>query len=157
MRLLPCVLFAVACAGPAPLPLAPQVPPLTDTARPADPTRDGAPRAAADRSPPNLLLERSPEAVTHVGYRSVVQVVEVPTPVAQSDRSGDDGNWRDEAYRYADRQWQRQRSRRGWFPINTAVGAGVGAIIGHQSGRRGRGALLGASTGLLFDFQRLWW
>jgi hypothetical protein len=45
----------------------------------------------------------------------------------------------------------RYRSR---FPWNTAVGAGIGAIIGHQSGRRDRGAAIGAGVGLLFDMFR---
>ena len=44
--------------------------------------------------------------------------------------------------------------RRSTFPINTAIGAGVGAIIGHQHGRRGRGALIGGGIGLLFDSMR---
>lgn len=44
--------------------------------------------------------------------------------------------------------------RRGRFPINTAVGAGIGAIIGHQRGRRDRGALIGGGVGLLFDLNR---
>lgn len=44
--------------------------------------------------------------------------------------------------------------RRSTFPINTAIGAGVGAIIGHQRGRRGRGALIGGGIGLLFDTLR---
>ncbi|MHC5064643.1 MAG: glycine zipper family protein [Planctomycetota bacterium] len=42
--------------------------------------------------------------------------------------------------------------RRSTFPIQTAIGAGVGAIIGHQSGDRGEGAAIGAGVGLLLDF-----
>lgn len=38
------------------------------------------------------------------------------------------------------------------FPWNTAVGAGLGAIIGHQSGHRDEGAWIGAGIGFLFDF-----
>ncbi|HLQ36358.1 MAG TPA: YMGG-like glycine zipper-containing protein [Planctomycetota bacterium] len=40
------------------------------------------------------------------------------------------------------------------FPINTALGAGLGAIIGNQSHRSGRGAAIGAGIGLLFDLGR---
>lgn len=40
------------------------------------------------------------------------------------------------------------------FPIHTALGATVGAIIGHQSGRDGEGAAIGAGLGLLFDLTR---
>ncbi|MFO1054528.1 MAG: glycine zipper family protein [Planctomycetota bacterium] len=57
-------------------------------------------------------------------------------------------------YRYEDvgrYEYERYHSR---FPWNTAVGAGVGAIIGHQSGHRDRGAAIGAGIGLLFDMAR---
>ena len=47
------------------------------------------------------------------------------------------------------------RSRGPGFPINTALGAGIGAIIGNQSGRSGRGALIGGGVGLLLDLPRL--
>ncbi|MGC6489074.1 MAG: YMGG-like glycine zipper-containing protein, partial [Planctomycetota bacterium] len=40
------------------------------------------------------------------------------------------------------------------FPVNTAIGAGVGAVLGHQRGRRDEGALWGAGIGLLFDLAR---
>ncbi len=40
------------------------------------------------------------------------------------------------------------------FPVNTLLGAGLGAVIGHQSGRRDRGAAIGAGLGLLFDLGR---
>ena len=33
--------------------------------------------------------------------------------------------------------------------VGSAVGAGSGAIIGHQSGHRGRGALIGAGVGAI--------
>jgi hypothetical protein len=41
-----------------------------------------------------------------------------------------------------------------YFPFvsrNVLLGAGVGAIIGHQSGHRTRGAIIGAGAGLLLD------
>lgn len=50
--------------------------------------------------------------------------------------------------------YHEQRYRRSSFPVNTAIGAGLGAIIGHQSGRRDRGAAIGAGIGLLFDLAR---
>lgn len=43
------------------------------------------------------------------------------------------------------------------FPWNTAIGAGMGAIIGHQSGHRGEGAAIGAGVGLLLDLGRWHW
>ena len=41
--------------------------------------------------------------------------------------------------------------RRSTFPWGTAYGAGIGAIIGHQSHRTNRGAWIGGGIGLLFD------
>lgn len=38
------------------------------------------------------------------------------------------------------------------FPLNTLVGAGVGAAIGHQSHHQNEGAWIGAGIGLLLDF-----
>jgi len=37
------------------------------------------------------------------------------------------------------------------FPINTLLGAGVGAVIGHQSHHQSEGAWIGAGAGLLLD------
>lgn len=42
------------------------------------------------------------------------------------------------------------------FPLNTAIGAGLGAIIGHQSGHRTRGAWIGGGLGLLVDLSSRW-
>lgn len=43
---------------------------------------------------------------------------------------------------------------RSTFPWHTAVGAGLGAVIGHQSGHRSEGAWIGAGYGLLLDLCR---
>jgi hypothetical protein len=48
----------------------------------------------------------------------------------------------------------RSRRARPTFPWNTAVGAGLGAVIGHQSGHRSEGAWIGAGYGLLLDIAR---
>ena len=40
---------------------------------------------------------------------------------------------------------------RSTFPIHTLAGAGIGAIIGHQSDHEAQGAWIGAGVGLLFD------
>jgi hypothetical protein len=40
------------------------------------------------------------------------------------------------------------------FPIHTALGAGIGAIIGYQSHQAGQGAWIGAGVGLLLDLAR---
>jgi hypothetical protein len=39
----------------------------------------------------------------------------------------------------------------GFFPWNTLLYGGLGAVIGHQSGHRDRGLAIGAGVGLLFD------
>lgn len=40
------------------------------------------------------------------------------------------------------------------FPVNTVVGAGIGAIVGHGSKNQGRDIAIGAGIGLLFDLPR---
>lgn len=40
------------------------------------------------------------------------------------------------------------------FPVNTVVGAGIGAIVGHGSKHQGRDIAIGAGIGLLFDLPR---
>jgi Glycine-zipper domain len=158
MRTIPLLPFLlIACAAPRHLELAPQVPPMTASTPPADLERDAGQRAAADRSPSRPMTEMPTMNETTVAFRSVVEVVEVPQPVAADP--GDQpqaryyyDNWQPEGDRY------RYRERRaGWFPVGTVVGAGVGAVIGNQSGRRGRGAWIGGGLGLLFDLNRTWW
>ncbi len=46
------------------------------------------------------------------------------------------------------------RYHRSTFPVNTAIGAGLGAIIGRRSHHSGRGAAIGAGIGLLLDLAR---
>lgn len=41
----------------------------------------------------------------------------------------------------------------GGFPINTAIGAGIGSAVGRR-GRRTESALIGAGIGLMFDMAR---
>ncbi len=49
----------------------------------------------------------------------------------------------------------RPRPRPPRLPLaGTLLGAGIGAIIGHQSGRRDKGAAIGAGIGLLLDAAR---
>jgi hypothetical protein len=40
------------------------------------------------------------------------------------------------------------------FPFHTVLGAGIGAVIGHQSGQRSAGAWIGGGIGLALDLQR---
>lgn len=47
--------------------------------------------------------------------------------------------------------WGPQMSHLPYVSNSVLLGAGIGAIIGHQSGHRTRGAVIGAAAGLLFD------
>ena len=40
------------------------------------------------------------------------------------------------------------------FPVNTVLGAGIGAIIGHQSHHQAQGAWIGGAVGFLSDLAR---
>ena len=170
----------VGCAA-QPLPRAPLVPPLAPAASAApaavvvpgsrtasdrEPARDSAVplellrRARTESAPMDALpqdaepswIEPEPRAPIH---RTVVHTVEVPVhvpvevepQVVYVDHRYDPNGWR-----WHEPRWQRRSA----FPINTLLGAGVGAIIGHQSGRRDRGALIGGGVGLLLDLPR-WW
>ena len=158
------LLAFAACSAPRHLDLLPQVPPLASEGPRADLERDAGKRASTDLSPP---LPMPAEPVEFGGgsvtYRTVVEVQEAPPPPAPEpeyryvDRyvSVDDYGYRGGVgYGYGGYGYRR---RGPWFPINTAVGAGLGAIIGHQSGRRGRGAWIGGGVGLLLDLNRRWW
>ena len=82
-------------------------------------------------------------------YRTFVERVEVPV-----ERAVEAPRERDVYTDYVERGPVGGRRQPNPFPVNTAVGAGVGAVIGHQSGRRDEGALWGAGIGLLFDMAR---
>lgn len=60
------------------------------------------------------------------------------------------GSYYGYGYGYPNTYYRRHRGRE--FSLgNTLFGAGLGAIIGHQSGHRDRGAAIGAGFGLLMD------
>jgi hypothetical protein len=141
-------LVCAACSTARSAGLAPRAPETAAVVLP----RSERTYADADRSPAPPASEPS-SPFEPVSYRSVVQVVELPAASPEYlpqpfSGYGDEG---------ASQPPPSPRSRRdglGWFPVNAAVGAGVGAIIGHQSGRRGRGALIGSGIGFLFDLAR---
>ena len=161
-------LLATACATPEGLPRAPLVPPVA-IEKPV--IKSERVRADSDRSPPTAIDQpaspRDPQSITGVAppnYRTIVETVEVPVEVEipvdvrmPRRRIAGDGrgyyyepNYDDYVrYRRSGRRW-----RPSGFPVNTAIGAGVGAIIGHQRGRRDRGALIGGGIGLLMDLNR---
>lgn len=163
---------AAACSAGRHLERAPLVPPLllATTEGSVVLLRDVGQRTDADRSAPAVLPIESAREVATTGpaYRIVTHFVETPVverPAedrAAADFDDDsgvayeprDGGYYDGYYGpgyYHDGRWRRR-----WFPANTFVGAGVGAILGHQHGHRHRGALIGAGAGLLLDLPRLW-
>lgn len=113
---------------------------------------DRGQRASADTSPPTTTaIPPAPQQTrTTPVFRTVVETVEVRVPEvrqAQAVRYIDETDW----YVAAAPQ---PRCDETPFPINTAIGAGLGAIIGNQSGHSERGAWIGSGIGLLFDIGR---
>jgi hypothetical protein len=154
------LLLGAACTSTAPMARLPQTP-LLDTNAPIVRDQPAPNRTAADQSPPIPGVEpefrqvAEPEPV----YRTVTQTVEVPTyttpPAAQPDYY-QVPQYYNYGYGYYEprARYRYGRHREPWFPINAAVGAGIGAVIGHQRGHRDRGALIGGAWGLLFDIGR---
>lgn len=153
----PCLsafLLLGACAAPAHLPRAPLAPPPSgdrvEVVMPERSLSESAPaRPAAEATPAEPALR------TRVLHRTVIETVEVPVEV-QASRTEDDDAYR-EQFVYDDYLRDRPRGYRRTttpFPVSTVIGAGVGAVIGHQRGHRGRGALIGSGIGLLFDLHR---
>ena len=142
-----------ACATAEPLPRSPVVP---AAAHPTSPLQADRVRAEAfERSSPALKSRSAPEPTAARPaaplHRSFVGHVEVPVErVVEIQHRHLEDSYENNARRSAA---ARERPRDS-FPINAAVGAGVGAILGHQSGRRDAGALIGGGIGLLFDLGR---
>lgn len=165
------LLLTASCAAPKLQPRAQLAPPL-QLERPAMTVdRMAAQAGRADRDQSKAATQASPS--TWLGrddgflparptYRTITEEVEVPVEVpveietAQPRVALSRGS-RQYYSTYDDYLYSRRAyrpSRGSQFPVNTVVGAGLGAIIGHQRGRRDRGALIGGSIGLLFDLNR---
>lgn len=158
-RILATVVLAVAasCSTQHEVVRAPQVPPLAADMPRADLARDAGKRASADLSPPLPSAAFDGPVALPVAaptWRSPVESAEPPVyePIPPSGRAAASYpvyvDW------YDDVQYGRRRWHEPVFPVNTLVGAGIGAAIGHQSHHRNRGALIGGSVGLLFDLAR---
>ncbi|MEC8251776.1 MAG: YMGG-like glycine zipper-containing protein [Planctomycetota bacterium] len=154
--LVACAIFVAlllgACSAAKPLPrqaLAPAA-----TAQPAQPAPERVRTEAAERQPlprSQAVAERASNAARpHATLRrSVVEEAAAetappPRTTPSYDAYGD----------YRERRPAPRRRRETSFPVNTAVGAGFGAVLGHQAGRRDEGALIGGGIGLLFDLAR---
>ncbi|HEX5053464.1 MAG TPA: hypothetical protein VFZ65_16925 [Planctomycetota bacterium] len=165
MKVLPQILLsclvAAACSSPPPtVTHAPEVPRLATQHPEADPSRDVFVRADADRSPP-VVGEPAPMAEPGRSppvYRTVVHIVEKPVerepqPQQQADERGDarSGPTYDSGSDYGGQSDGGGRAP--FLPINTVIGAGVGAAVDHN---HARGAWIGSSIGFLIDLQQLW-
>jgi hypothetical protein len=144
-----------ACAAPMPLPRAELAPPLM-----IEPVQISLERVRADRdqsAPIPSLGVASEDRVSQgvfrspVTYRMVTETIEVPVRPEERYELQPSYSSYDA---YLRERNQREDRRTTAFPVNTAVGAGIGAIIGNQSGNRDRGALIGSGVGLLFDLGR---
>lgn len=138
--------LAAACSAPqyskrtSPVPPPPPLP-AQAPAEPMAPADEEATRAWLDEA-----IERAPRVEPP---EPIVQVVERPVYVYDRRDRYYGGYGRRGYYSYDPyRGHYRPRST---FPLNTALGAGIGAIIGHQDGHRGEGALIGGSIGFLLD------
>ena len=161
------LLITASCAAPKLQPRAQLAPPL-QLERPAmSVDRMAAHAGRADRDQSKAAIQASPSAWLRRGdgflparptYRTITEEVEVlveiepaqPSAAVGADSRQHYSTYDD--YLYNRRAYRSSRSSR--FPVNTVVGAGLGAIFGHQRGRRDRGALIGGSIGLLFDLSR---
>ena len=143
----------VGCAGPSiaqrSAPVSPAPVPQRVAPALAQPLDDAATRAWLDQEIELAPRVEPPEPIVQVVERVVERPVYVDPPY--------DPYWHDYRYGgyYPSYGYRRYRCRTS-FPINTALGAGIGAIIGHQSGRRSRGAWIGGGLGYLFDVGRCW-
>ncbi|MCK5944781.1 MAG: glycine zipper family protein [Planctomycetes bacterium] len=155
-------LSLAACAAPKVLPrqsLAPAVAPPSHAFVDRDRVRVEAaerstpvPSTPAPSMPEHNAARPGPRPEPPV-YRTVVETVEVERVVeVEAPRWRDYGGYDYDVYLDGRRSYRRRGTTP--FPVNTAIGAGVGAIIGHQRGRRGRGALIGSGIGLLLDLDR---
>ncbi|MFT4515572.1 MAG: hypothetical protein ACI89X_003262 [Planctomycetota bacterium] len=156
---------ALACAAPPTFTRAPLVPLLPVDAPAVDAGREAADAGRADRdqsaSAPGIAQPHYYAAPAAPTYRTLIETVEVEVPVEVQVPAQPSVVYVDSGRGYStyddylyNRRVYRARRRGTRFPVNTVVGAGVGAIIGHQRGRRDRGALIGGGIGLLFDWNR---
>lgn len=129
----------------------------------AAPTNEEATSAWLDRTI-EARRAANPDVPPEPMYQTIERTVYVDRPVYYRSsyddyRSGYGYGYRSSYYddcgqpRYAPYYYGSYRHR-STFPVNTVLGAGVGAIIGHQSHHRDRGAAIGAGIGLLLDLAR---
>ena len=162
------VAFA-ACAAPQyaerlPAQSAPAMPlanaaPLGGSVRPvrAAPMNEAATSAWLDQQiDQNRYVPPPPPPPPPVERVEVERVVEQPVYVQERVVYAD-GYYQPYYYGgYYGRPYEYRSHRSTTFPLHTALGAGLGAVIGHQSGHRGRGAWIGGGLGLLFDLNSRW-
>jgi hypothetical protein len=148
-----------ACAGSRPLPrVAPPPPVALELAAPAAPQRRMEPPSAdADEAATSRWLaeaiERERRERPNLPPVPLQQTVYVERPVWQ-ERIYGPGYDEFGAPVYGYEPWQRNDWRTTPFPVNTLIGATVGAYTGHGGHSRSRDIAIGAGIGLLFDLAR---
>lgn len=158
------LLLTASCAAPKSQPRAQLAPPLQLDAPLMSVDRLAAQAGRADRdqskattqaSPSAWLERRESRSLARSTYRTVTEMVEVPVEIETLQSSAallaEPRQYYSTYDDYLDSRQAYRSDRSSRFPVKTFVGAGLGAIIGHQHGRRDRGALIGGSLGLLFD------
>jgi len=164
MRTIPLLLLALlsACGGTEPHRRSPVVPlgPTDRAPPPVEPEKRV--RTESDKSPPPPPAETPPgDAGVAVTWRTVTQVVEKPVEVQRQETPSQ--RVYEPYYSYDPYAYPRDyyscpsRCEEPWVPVNTMVGAGIGALIGDAHGKASDGAWIGAGIGLMFDLGRLCW
>ncbi|MDO8349425.1 MAG: hypothetical protein Q7T30_04255 [Planctomycetota bacterium] len=155
------LLTIAACAGPRYVERTAPVPVITPPAllpRRADPAPLPAPDDAATRAWLDQEIERNRYVPPPPPVEVVERIVERPVYVSAPGGYYEPYAYEPYAYRpyYHYGSYQRHYDHPTTFPLHTALGAGIGAIVGHQSGHRGRGAWIGGGLGLLMDLGSHW-
>lgn len=151
-----------ACQGPGwatPTPIQP-VPPAVHApvVQPRQaPVQQQAPRpSTTNEAATNAWLDQQIERNRYVPPPPPAQPVVTPPPAPEPQVVYVEG---DPYYRpiyYYGHRYDYRPAPATTFPLHTAVGAGLGAIIGHQSGHKGEGAWIGGGLGLLMDLSTHW-
>jgi hypothetical protein len=150
------VVLAVAIAGCSAPPRSSEPPPVSRVQPPAPRyvetprERMGGKAAPLDQAASDRFLQEQ------IARRAAAPPIKEPMPapapeVRYHELPG--------GYRYAYPHRYGYRRYGGWYgatPVawNTALGAGLGAVIGHQDGKTWEGAAIGGGVGLLLDWMR---
>jgi hypothetical protein len=112
--------------------------------------RPAARPATTDEAATNAWLDQQIERNRYVPPPPPVQPAPAPAPEPQIVYVEGD------PYYYYGHRYEHRPAPATTFPVHTAIGAGLGAIIGHQSGNCNEGAWIGGGLGFLLDLGSHW-